>query len=279
VVAAGPDEEATMPAVERFDVTSADGTSIAVWGAGGGPPLVMVHGAFADHTRFDPLVEQLGDRFATFAMDRRGRGASGDGGGAVYDIEREFEDVAAVVDAVAERTGGPVALWGHSYGADCAMGGAARSGGVSHLMLYEPGLGSPFEPDQVEAAEQAVAAGDVEEAVRIVVIDIVGATDEELEGMRSSPLWPSRLAALPTMPRELRAEGEWVYRPGQFASVTASTLVLAGSESPPVQQTATELATAALPGARVQVLEGHGHFAIQTDPALVAGIIRSFVSR
>ena len=253
-----------------------DGTPIGVWVDGDGPPLVMVHGAFADHTRFDPLVSELRDGLTTLAMDRRGRGASGDA--PEYAIEREFEDVAAVVDAVAGRTGRSVALWGHSYGADCAMGAAIRTDRVSHLVLYEPGLGSPFSPGQVDAIEAAVAAGDVETAIRIVVVDIVGGTEEELAAMRSSPIWPSRIAALPTMPREIRAEGEWVYAPDQFAGITAPTVVLAGSESPAVQDTATRLAVEAIPGAEVHVLEGHGHFAIQTDPAMVAAIIRAIVA-
>jgi pimeloyl-ACP methyl ester carboxylesterase len=261
---------------DRFEVTSTDGTPIGVWADGSGPPLVMVHGAFADHTRFDPLVAELRDDLSTFAMDRRGRGASGDAPN--YSIEREFDDVAAVVDAVAVRTGMRVALWGHSYGADCAMGGAAESDEVSHLLLYEPGLGSPFSPGQVDAVDEAIAAGDIETAVRIVVIDIVGGTEEDLDAMRSSPIWPSRLAAVPTMPRELRAEGEWVYTPGRFADITAPTLVLAGSESPEVQQSATDLAVEAIPGAEVRVLEGHGHFAIQTDPEMVAAIIRDAIA-
>ena len=86
-------------------------------------------------------------------MDRRGFGASGDGAG--YSIERDFDDVAAVVDAVAARTGGPVALWGHSYGANCAMGGAARTANVGHLVLYEPSLGLPYPPGSIERIEDA----------------------------------------------------------------------------------------------------------------------------
>jgi pimeloyl-ACP methyl ester carboxylesterase len=85
----------------RLDVQSADGTSLAVWVEGRGPPLVLVHGSLCDHTRFDPLVAELRGGATTFAMDRRGFGASGDAAG--YSIEREFEDVAAVVDAVAAR--------------------------------------------------------------------------------------------------------------------------------------------------------------------------------
>jgi pimeloyl-ACP methyl ester carboxylesterase len=135
---------ATEIGTRRFDVRSADGTPLAVWADGEGPALVLVHGSMCDHSAFDPLVAELRDDMATYAMDRRGFGASGDAAG--YAIEREFEDVAAVVAAVAARAGGPVALWGHSYGAGCAMGGAALTGDVHRLVLYEPGLGIPYPP-------------------------------------------------------------------------------------------------------------------------------------
>ena len=132
----------------RFDVRSADATSLAVWVDGEGPPLVMVHGSLQDHTASGVFVDELRADVRTFSMDRRGFGASGDAG--EYSIEREFEDVAAVVDAVAARTGGPVALWGHSYGANCAMGGAALTTNVHHLVLYEPSLGLAYPAGSID---------------------------------------------------------------------------------------------------------------------------------
>lgn len=261
----------------RFDVRSADGTTLAVWASGQGTPLVMVHGALSDHTRFAPLVNELRDGVTSFSMDRRGRGGSGDAPG--YAIEREFDDVAAVIDAVASRAGGSVAVWGYSYGANCALGGAALAHDhVSRVVLYEPGLGFRYPAGAIESAEEALAAGDREGAIMAVMVGAMGATADEVEAMRTSPLWPTRLATVPTLPRELRAEQGWTYRPGQFAELSASTLLLAGSESPPAQDEATRRAAAAVPDARIRVLEGHGHFAIQSDPALVAGIIREFVA-
>jgi pimeloyl-ACP methyl ester carboxylesterase len=261
---------------DMFEVRSADGTSIAVWVDGTGPPLVLVHGALQDHTANLALVEALRDAVATFAVDRRGRGASGDASGE-YAIEREFEDVAAVVDAVAERTGGPVALWGHSYGADLAMGGATLTANVSHLILYEPGLGVKYPLSTIEKVEGLVASGDLEGAAIALLVDIVEATEEEVKMLQSNPAWPSRVATAPTMPRELRAETEWVYKPGQFDGITAPALLLAGSESPAVQDEATRAAATAIPGARVHVLEGHGHMAHRTHPEMVAGIVREFI--
>jgi pimeloyl-ACP methyl ester carboxylesterase len=237
----------------------------------------LVHGAVSDHTTFAPLVRELHNKTTTFAMDRRGRGASSDGA-SEYSIEREFEDVAAVVDAVAVRAGQSVALWGHSYGANCAMGGAALGDNIDHLVLYEPGLGTAYPPGSIEAVEKAVAAGDYEAALVALLVGIVKMSDEEVDFMRSSPLWSARLANVPTMPRELRVEDRWVYRPGQFDTITAPTLILAGSESPPIQDEATHRALSALPNARFRMLDGHGHIAHQTDPAMVAAVLLEFIS-
>ena len=169
----------------RFDVGSADGTSIAVWVEGEGPALVMVHGSIADHTTFEPFVAVLRHDMTTFSIDRRGFGASGDT--LAYAIEREFEDVAAVIDAVAARTGGPVAVWGHSYGANCAMGGAALTANVDHLVLYEPSLGIPYPPGSIERIEAALARGDHDAAIAAVLVDILEMTDEEIDVYRCEP--------------------------------------------------------------------------------------------
>ncbi|WP_203453516.1 alpha/beta fold hydrolase [Jiangella aurantiaca] len=261
--------------MDRFDVVAADAVSLAVWVDGGGPPLVVVHGSIQDHTVSAPLVAELRADFTTFAMDRRGFGASGDGG--EYVIERDFEDVAAVVDAVATRSG-PVVLWGHSYGAGCAMGAAARTGNVSHLVLYEPGLGLTYPAGWIEAVERVVAAGDYENAVVMLFRDILGFSEEQIEARRGDPEWPGRVATAPTIAREARAEQEWVYRPGAFASVSAPTLLLSGSESPPEVKSATDAAAAAIRGARVHVLEGHAHIAHREHPAMVADLIRRFIA-
>ena len=265
--------------VERFDVQSADGTSIAVWAEGDGPPLVLVHGGLNDHTTDRPFIDELRGSVTTFAIDRRGRGASGDGPN--YAIEREFEDIAAVVDAVAARTEHAVSVWGHSYGADCAMGAAALSDNVAHLILYEPGLGftcSPSVREAIEAVDTAVASGDLEVALVTALRCIVELTDDEIAVVRATPGWSARLAAVPVLPREIRAEVDWSYQPGQFDAVTAATLLLAGAESPPAQQEATQRAAAAIPNGRVRTLDGHSHIAHRVDPAMVAAIVCEFVA-
>jgi pimeloyl-ACP methyl ester carboxylesterase len=261
---------------KRFDIRSLDGTAIAVWKHGAGPAIVMVHGSIADHTTFDPFVSVLGEQMTTYSMDRRGFGASGDTPD--YSIERDFDDVAAVIDAVAARTGAPVTVWGHSYGANCAMGGAARSRNVHRLVLYEPSLGIPYPNGSIARVEAAIARGDNEAAIVAVLTDILEMSDDEIDGFRASPLWPVRLAAAPTIPRECHVEEDWVYRPGQFDTITAPTLLLAGSDSVPVVTEATMHAAAAIPEPEIRVLEGHAHFAHRTDPDLVTKIVVEFAA-
>lgn len=259
----------------RFDVESPDGTALAVWVEGEGPALVLVHGSPSEHTTFDPLVGELRSGFATFSMDRRGSGASGDT--EPYSIDREFEDVAAVVDAVAERTGGPVALWGHSYGCNPAMGGAALSTNVHHLILYEPSFGLTYPAGSIEAIESAVAAGDEPAAVRAALVDTGALTDTEFEAFQAGPRWDSVAAVVSTLPRECRVEQTWEYQPGQFDAIGAPTLLLTGSESDPAIGELTRRAAAAIPDAQIHVLEGHGHFAFKTDPGMVAAVIRNWI--
>jgi pimeloyl-ACP methyl ester carboxylesterase len=260
----------------EFSIRTSDGTPISVFVEGSGPALVMVHGSIADHTTFDPFIDVLGERFTTYSLDRRGFGASGDAED--YAIERDFEDVAAVVDQVATRTGSPVALFGHSYGANCALGGAALSGNIHHLVLYEPSFGLRYPPGSIEAMEEALAAGENERVMVAILTDFVGMTEEEIDGMRSSSVWPARLAAAHTIPRECRAEHFWVDAPGQFDTVTAPTLLLAGSETLAALADVTPRVAATLRDARIRVLEGHGHMAHKTDPAMVADIIHDFVN-
>lgn len=262
--------------IGRFDVTSADGTSIAVFVEGTGPALVLVHGSIADHTTFDPFLFVLREDFTTFSMDRRGFGASEDGDR--YAIERDFEDVAAVVDEVAARTGGPVALFGHSYGANCAMGGAARTGAVDHLVLYEPSFGIAYPPGSIDGIQASLARGDREAAILEVLAEILQMSQDEIDQLRAGPLWPVRLAAAHTIPRECRVEDGWVFEPGQFDGVAPPALLLSGSDSVAAIVEATGAAAAAIPRARVEVLEGHAHFAHKTDPALVSGLIQKFLA-
>lgn len=259
-----------------FLIRAPDGVSIAVWEEGDGPPMVLVHGSLGDHTAWAVPVAELSRHFTTYALDRRGFGASGDG--ETYSIEHDFADVAAVIEDVATRTGQKVTVWGHSYGANCAMGAANVSSLVDHLILYEPSLGLRYPDGSIESAEAALEVGDRETAVIRLLVDALEMSDDEVEALRSSPRWPNLLAGAHTGPRECRVEEGWTYEPGQFGDIAASTLLLSGSESPGSLVEATRRAAEAIADPHIHILEGHSHFAHRTHPEMLVSIIREFIS-
>lgn len=266
----------TSTEVERLTVRSPDGVDLAVWVEGDGPPLVLVHGSIQDHTISAALVAELKSDFTTYSMDRAGFGASGDH--AEYSLRQEFADVAAIVDAVAARTGRPVALWGHSFGASCAMGAAELTRNTSHLVLYEPSLGLRYPMSWVDEVAQVVAAGDQETALVMLFRDLLEFTQEQVEEMRAGPEWAGRVATAPTIAREAQAEQGWVYPDDGMDRIVAPTLLLSGSDSTPDIKEATDAALTAIGDARLRVLEGHAHIAHRTHPAMVASMVREFVT-
>lgn len=252
-------------------VTSSDGTRIGYWRSGQGPPLVLVHGATSAHWSFRFVVPLLVDRFSVYAVDRRGRGDSGDQ--AEYALEREFEDLAAVVDSIDE----PAALFGHSYGATAALGAALVAGNLQKLVLYESSPGIPVVPsNDVERVDDLVKRGDREEAV-VHAFRSLGLTPNEVEQLRDSPTWSARVAAAHTLAREIRAEEAYRVDRERFRDLSVPALLLLGEESPAWAHEATELIRAALPDARVAVLPGQGHMANVTAPELLADEVARFL--
>ena len=120
-------------------IYSRDGTLIAYQRSGQGSPLVLVHGTTADHTRWTPVLPMFERYYTVYAVDRRGRGESGDA--EHYTIEQEFDDIVAVVNSIDE----PVHLLGHSYGAICSLEAARRTTRVKKLILYEPPIPTGIE--------------------------------------------------------------------------------------------------------------------------------------
>ena len=261
---------------ERWDVETSDGGAVAVWVDGDGPPLVLIHGSIGNHTGFAPLIGELRGEVTAFAMDRRGFGASPDGPGS-YSAEREFTDVAAVVGAVASRTGQPVVLFGHSWGASCALGAAPHLPFLRGLVLYEPSLGLRYPPGSIDRIETRVDAGDYEGALIEVLADVVGLTEDEVADARAAANWPERVATAPTIAREARIEEGWDWQPDRFAGIGVPTLLLTGSETTAEIAAVTSATAEAIPGARVHVLEGHGHIAHRIAPAVVAEALRDWL--
>ena len=253
-------------------VVSRDGTPIAVWRSGKGPPLVLVHGTTADHSRWAPALPAFEEHFTVLAMDRRGRGESGDGDD--YDLAREVEDVAAVVEAA----GPDVDLLGHSYGAVCALEAAAIARGVRKLVLYEPPLGFVHSSEQVyDHLQELLDAGRPNELLSYFLQEVAGLPPDQVDLMRSLPAWEARLAAAHTIPREEGANREYTFDPDRFRGVDAPTLFLLGGDSPAGFKTASEKARETLPDCRVVVMPGQRHAAIDTATELFTSEVLSFL--
>ena len=140
---------------ELIVVPSKDGTRIGVECAGAGPTLLFVHGGVGDRSRWTPMFPLLSSKFTVCAMDRRGRGDTGDA--PQYSLTKEAEDVAAVVNS----RNGPVIVFGHSYGGVAALEAALLTDRITALMLYEPPLHEPVANNVAVAkrVEQGHSAG------------------------------------------------------------------------------------------------------------------------
>jgi pimeloyl-ACP methyl ester carboxylesterase len=258
-------------------VASGDGTRIACFGSGDGPPLVLVHGVLGDHSRWEALRPELDGHATVYAIDRRGRGASGDH--QRYDVEREFEDVAAVVDALAGHHGGAVDVYGHSGGAAFALGAATLINNLRRLVLYEPptDAGALLPEGLTDRLDTLLADGDDEAVVETFCREVLAMPDPELELYRQQPSWAARVAAAHTLPRELAIPPGRLFDEARAARVTAPTLLLTGAHSPTGFRAAVDTAAAAIPGARVQVLDGQAHTADVVAPTLVAQHLLAFL--
>jgi pimeloyl-ACP methyl ester carboxylesterase len=256
-------------------IRSKDGTSIAYAKSGHGPPLVLVHGATADHTRWAPILAPLEQRFTVYAVDRRGRGASGDAAG--YAIEREFDDIATLIDSIGE----PVVLLGHSYGALVSLEAALRTKNVRKLVLYEPPIpaGLPiYPPGAIERIDALLATGNRAGAVTAFFREVAGMPPAELALIQSLPNWPARVAAANTIARELHAAVRYHFEAARFEWLEVPTLLLLGGDSPPYFKAAIDLVRWALPHSRVVTLAGQQHVAINTAPDMFVREVTAFLA-
>ena len=255
---------------------SSDGTEIAYWQTGtGGPALLLVHGTTADHTAFDAVLTGLEPHFTVFTMDRRGRGGSGDS--ARFSIEREFEDVAAVVGSI----GAPVNVLGHSYGALCALEAAQLTSKITRLVLYDApviNMGLDELPvGFVEELDELLDQGRRDQVLERVY-QILGMSAAEIEQRRTHPSWPGRVAAAHTVPRELRAGAlQYRFNWAALAEINQPTLLLCGEHSGPRLRASTAALHSVLPTSQVVVLRGQGHVGLRTSPELIASEVIAFL--
>ena len=259
-------------------VTSADGTEIAVERTGSGPPLVLVHGGGTDRGFWEraDVRSALAEHCTVYAMDCRGVGESSDG--PVYELEREFEDVAAVVDSIDE----PVTLLGHSSGALFSLEAAMRSEDLRGLILYEPpirlGDHALYPEGIVDEMERLVNDGEDEQVLVLFLEEIADLPPEAIAATRSDPNWEHDVEVARTVPRQLRAVGEYAFDASRVADVSTPTLLLSGSESIPLVRDATDAVADALPDSRIVVFDGHEHEAMFTATERFLEAVLAFVS-
>lgn len=254
-------------------VKSKDGTLIAYQRSGSGQALVLVHGTGADHTRWAPVMPLLRKHFTIIAVDRRGRGQSGDAD--AYAIEREFEDVAAVVDSI----GGQVNLLGHSFGAQCCLEAALRTSHIRRLILYEPPItteGVFYPPGVRDIMQVLLKAGDREGLLTTFLRELVGMSDYEISSLKAEPTWTARLAAAHSILRELPDEG-YILDLKRFRNVRIPALLLLGGNSPPFLVAATKAVHAALQNSTVLVMPGQQHVAMNTAPEFFVHEVVAFL--
>jgi pimeloyl-ACP methyl ester carboxylesterase len=259
-------------------VRSSDGTTIAFDRSGEGPPLVLVGGALSDRSTAS-MAGHLAERFTVIAYDRRGRGDSGDT--APYEVDREVDDLLAlIVDA-----GGSAFVFGHSSGAVLGLEAAAHGLPIAKLALYEPPFivddSRPELPrDYVTHLEELVSADRRGDAVEYFMTTAVGVPADMVTEMRSWRRWPSMEALAHTISYDGRMMGDAIAgspEPLQrWESVTIPTLVMDGGASPDWQRNAVRALVDVLPNVRHRTLEGQGHG--PADELLAPALIEFFTA-
>jgi pimeloyl-ACP methyl ester carboxylesterase len=251
--------------------TSKDGTTLAFDRLGDGPPVILVCGGSTDRMANAPLAALLAPHLSVLNYDRRGRGDSGDT--PPYAVEREVEDIAAVIDA----GGGSAFLYGTSSGAALALEAAASGLPVTKLALWEPPfiLDESRRPpaDTARTYRELVAAGRRGDAVEYFMAKVVGLPPEFVAQARSQPFWEAQEALAHTLAYDATIMGDYSLPTERAAAVTVPTLVLNGGASFPGMAEAAQALADALPDGQRRILEGQGH---DVDPSVQAPVLEEF---
>jgi len=256
-------------------VTSKDGTTIAYDRLGDGPPVVLVSGGSVDRSSNAGLAEQLSSAFTVFNYDRRGRGPSGDT--QPYAVEREIEDIDAVIGAA----GGSAGLYGTSSGAALALLAAAAGSRVTKLALWEPPYivddSRPRPPaDTAQIYRDLVAQDRRGDAVEYFMAKVVGMPEEFVASARSQPWWQWTEGLAHTLAYDAEIMADYTLPVDKIKSMTTPTLVLVGAASFDFFGPTAKAIVDALPNAEVKTLEGQEH---NVDPAVLAPVLAEFFGR
>jgi pimeloyl-ACP methyl ester carboxylesterase len=258
-------------------VTSIDGTQIAFDQLGDGPPVIVVGGAMCDRALTGPTAEELAKHFTVLNYDRRGRGDSGDTG--PYAVEREIEDIGALI----VEAGGTASVYGHSSGAGLALHATAYGVPIDKLVLHEPPYNTDGEEEQRISREYALdleamlSEGRRGDAVELF-FTTVGMPPEMVGGMRQTPRWAELEAMAPTLAydSEIMGDSAGGTVPAELAGrVSTETLVLVGGSSPAWTIDIGRQVADALPNGQHRVLEGQEHV---VPPEVLVPVLAEFIT-
>ena len=249
-------------------VRSSDGTSIAYEVQGDGPAIIVVTGALDDGTENAPLATELAANFTVFNFARRGRGDSGDT--QPYAVERELEDIAALI----AQAGGSASLYGVSSGGMFALEAAAAGLRIDRIALYEVPYdvaddAAPRYEAYRQELREVLAAGGRGDAVELFM-RLAGSSDEDVAGARSSPFWPGLESLAHTLGYDAQLYGPPPTE--RLATIRQPTLVITGGDRF-FYGPAGDAVAASLSDAQRLVLEGEAHVA---NPGVIAPVLERF---
>ncbi|MEU2714977.1 alpha/beta hydrolase [Streptomyces sp. NPDC007205] len=254
--------------------TSRDGTSLAYEVIGQGPTVILVSGAMSTGGTVAPLAQRLAGRCTAVVYDRRGRGESGDT--KPYEVEREVEDLAALIDAV----GGEAALFGVSSGGALVLEAVAGGLPAVRAAVYEVPYadflqgGAEREATYKEQLNKALADGRRGDAVELF-LRLTGLGEEVIRGARESPMWAGMEAVAPSLAYDDAVMGDGLLPRDRIAAISVPVLVVAGGASPEWMREANRTVAETLPQGTYRVLEGQTHM---VEPEVLGPVLADFLT-
>ncbi|MFF9410080.1 alpha/beta fold hydrolase [Streptomyces anandii] len=252
--------------------TSRDGTSLAYEVTGQGPTVILVSGAMSTGGTMAPLAQRLADRCTAVVYDRRGRGASGDT--KPYAVEREVEDLAALIDAV----GGDAALFGVSSGGALVLRAAASGLETGRAAVYEVPYadhlagGAEQEAAYKERLNRALSKDRRGDAVELF-LRLTGLGEQVIQGARQSPMWAGMEAVAPSLAYDDAVMGDGLAPRDVLAAVSVPVLAVAGGASPAWMRAASREIAETVPQGTYRELEGQTHM---VEPEVLSPVLAEF---